>query len=664
MSGDLFRSIDWSRHPLGAVEGWSPALKTMLSVVFNSKHPMFIWWGPELYQFYNDGYLPSFGIGKHPQAMGQRGEDCWQEIWPIIKPQIDLVMEKGGATWNENQLVPIFRNGRIEDVYWTYGYSPIFDSDGSIGGTLVVCTETTNQVLTEKMLQQNEARLQRIFAKAPVPIAIFEGPEHRFRFCNDKYIQYFLGGKDYKGKRVEEILPHVKEQGLTKLLDKAYEAGERFDGKERRVVSKDSDGTESELFFNYVCDPIRDDQGGIEGLIAVLSDVTDSVNARKHLEEAKIAADHSNKTKSAFLANMSHEIRTPLGAIIGFADILKSLDDPDERAKYIDIIVRNGHSLSAIIDDILDLSKIEAGKLSIENTRLCLRDLTNEIMTMFADRAEEKSILFSFDDSGLPDFGIESDPVRIRQVLVNLIGNALKFTNQGRVAISARSKELDSETIQISFFVRDTGIGMSEENVSILFEPFSQADFQNSRRFGGTGLGLALSKRLDHALGGDVFLVSTELNKGSVFQFDFVAQRSSNEKGVKEATPVRGDELSSLEKLKILVVDDSEDNQVLVETYLKRQGAKVFRASDGIKAVEAAISNSVDVVLMDIQMPGIDGYEALKVLRDKGFHKPIIALTAHAMKEERIKVLAAGFKDHVTKPIDLHRLNSAILTEI
>ena len=392
-------------------------------------------------------------------------------------------------------------------------------------------------------------------------------------------------------------------------------------------------------------------------------DVTERVRSRKELEEAKQEADRANNLKSAFLANMSHEIRTPLGAILGFADILRtSKVSKGERTKYIDVISRNGHALTKIIDDILDLSKIEAGKLDLEITPVCLTDLTREVILMFSDRAAKKGIDLKFDSKNLPNFRIDSDPIRIRQVLVNLLGNAIKFTGQGGIEVRGEYSSLSEDQFRIVFRVIDTGIGMSSTNASRLFTPFTQIDNGSSRQFGGTGLGLALSKRLGKALGGDVSIESSEENKGSTFKFEIIAKRSSSfnvENSLSSAHA--GDIERDLKGLQVLVVDDSPDNRSLIELYLKRKGAKVAQADDGEDGVTKALAGNFDVVLMDIQMPGMDGYEALSKLRYQGFTSPVIALTAHAMKEERMRSLMSGFSDHVTKPVNLRELTNVIV---
>lgn len=293
MCGALARSVDWSRTPLGEPESWPAALKTTLGTLFNSRFPMFLWWGPELIQFYNDAYLPSFGVGKHPAAMGQRGVECWPEIWPIIGPQIHDVMERGIPSWNEDQLVPIERNGRLEDVYWTYGYSPVFDENHEVVATLVVCQETTAQVMSLQRAhrERDEAedvrtRLLALFSSAPAFVCMLNGPEHVFEMVNPLYEQLVGTGRHLVGKSVAEALPEVVGQGFFDLLDHVYRSGEVYIGSETWVRLERRPGKLEGAYVTFVYQPHRDVQGKTSGIDVFGFDVTEHVNARRQAEQA------------------------------------------------------------------------------------------------------------------------------------------------------------------------------------------------------------------------------------------------------------------------------------------------------------------------------------------------------------------------------------------
>lgn len=374
----------------------------------------------------------------------------------------------------------------------------------------------------------------------------------------------------------------------------------------------------------------------------------------KDLNDAKNEAERANASKTQFLANMSHEIRTPLGAILGFADLMKTPSNSIERNRdYMVIVERNSQQLLRLLDDILDLSKVEAGKMVVENIQFSLAEMLTNFIPYMVVKAEEKGIEFKFTcETLIPDF-ISSDPFRLRQILTNIVGNAIKFTNQGYVQLTVA---FNNPTLQ--FTVRDTGIGLSKNDASKLFQSFSQADASNSRKFGGTGLGLALSRRLAVALGGKLEILESKKGEGSSFLAEVNSPLLPNAKLVqKEALIVRGTQPNIrtdsqiLCGLKVLLIEDSPDNQMIIKMFLENEGALVTSASDGIEGVEVALIENFDVLLMDIQMPKLDGHEATRKLRSGNFHVPIIALTAHAMKEERVKCFESGFTEFLTKPI-------------
>jgi len=292
--GERIRQFDWSKTALGPIETWPSALKTITSMLLHSRHPMFLWWGPELIQIYNDAYVPSFGVGKHPLALGQRGRECWQEIWPIIGPQIDDVLLRGKPCWHEDALVPIFRNGTIEDVYWTYGYSPVFDDSGAIAGVLVVCTETTGRVLAvqrehaaHQETELERSRLRRFFEQAPAGICILTGPDFVFDFANELYCR-MVGRNNLLGKPLLEALPELRGQGFDVLLREVVRTNETFVGKETRALLMRRDpasGAPEDVFCTFIYSPIRDVAGVTEGVAVFALDVTEQVVARRQAEE-------------------------------------------------------------------------------------------------------------------------------------------------------------------------------------------------------------------------------------------------------------------------------------------------------------------------------------------------------------------------------------------
>ncbi len=376
----------------------------------------------------------------------------------------------------------------------------------------------------------------------------------------------------------------------------------------------------------------------------------------------------ANEAKSEFLAHMSHELRTPMSAILGFGELLQT-ENPsqDQLTEYSESILRNARHLLALLNDILDLSKIEAGQMSPECVTFEPRKLAEEVHGLLAARAMEKGIDFFLEvDDAVPG-ALSSDPTRLRQVLINLCGNAIKFTAEGGVRLSLKH-EFDGDKSRLVCRVVDSGIGIPTSKVTSIFEAFAQADSSTTRRFGGTGLGLAISRRLARILGGDLSVESRE-GLGSTFELMIAAdvvelevEESAAKAGASAAFPSIPARFSG----RVLVVDDVPVNRRLMTIQLERLGLELATASNGLRAIEA-IEDSItretpfDVVLMDMQMPEMDGYEATGKLRAAGVRVPIYALTAHAMSGDRERCLAAGCDGYLTKPVDRGALIQALM---
>lgn len=387
-----------------------------------------------------------------------------------------------------------------------------------------------------------------------------------------------------------------------------------------------------------------------------IRDIADQKRAAKELQAAKDAAESANLAKSTFLANMSHEIRTPLGAVLGFSELLlNSQIGPSEKIRFASAIKHNGELLSKIINDILDLSKVEAGKMETEIKAVNLREVCTDTQSLLDLKASNKGIALNFTiDTDVPKI-IFTDPIRLKQILLNIVGNAIKFTDKGYVQVQIKLDKSLLKSPKIIFIVEDSGRGISSEHAAKLFALFSQADNSTKRNFGGTGLGLFLSKRLSNLLGGDIKLTDSRLGQGSTFTLTI-------DPGPYDATEVKPEQFKKtslnvnfdrrLDGLKILLVDDSSDNRLLVSKFLMITGAEVDIVTNGLEAVQKAKDDNYDVLLMDLQMPIMDGYEATALLRQKGYSAPIVALTAHAMIEERNRCLSSGFDDHISKPVD------------
>lgn len=396
--------------------------------------------------------------------------------------------------------------------------------------------------------------------------------------------------------------------------------------------------------------PVRsnDELGKLaQALNKMADDLKESTSERQ-------VAERANKVKSLFLANMSHEIRTPLTAIIGFVDLLKepglSRRDHD---KYLEIIDRTSNGLATIINDILDISKVEAGRLEIEMTTCSLPHLLRDIKALLSLRCEEKGIDLKFEYGEIPQY-IVTDGTRLKQILINVIGNSIKFTNHGSVTAT-----FEVTNDKLNCIVKDTGIGISSAHIDKLFKTFSQGDLSIRKKFGGTGLGLVLSKRLAQLLGGDVVLRNTLFGKGSTFEVS-VAFKAATMIPLKQENSAVTKTAPSLQGLHVLVVEDSLDNQLLAQQYLNREGADVNTANHGAEALSVVAQKAYDIVLMDMQMPVMDGYTATRELRKRGVTTPIIAMTAHAMREDLQKCLRAGCNAYISKPFRRESLISII----
>lgn len=370
-------------------------------------------------------------------------------------------------------------------------------------------------------------------------------------------------------------------------------------------------------------------------------------------------AQEASEAKSAFLANMSHEIRTPLGAMLGFAELLSDEQLTPEQRRYLDTLNRNGQQLLRIVDEVLDLSKVESNRLRIENIAFSLPGLIDEITSLLMPQAEAKNLHLEIHRAKDLPMEITSDPTRLRQILINVIGNAIKFTPKGNVHVTFevhwRTAHPNHPILEVS--VADTGIGITKEQRDHLFQPFVQADNSMTRKFGGTGLGLFLSRKLARLMGGDVVLGTSQISKGS--RFIVTLEIETDESACAWPAPAeRSSEESAHDK--VLVVDDAEDNRNLIQLYLERLGYEADVADSGRQAVEIATRKNYGLILMDVQMPEMDGFEAVKELRKRGYPNPIVALTAHTMKGDRERCLEGGFDDYLGKPLDRELLRQCL----
>jgi signal transduction histidine kinase len=530
------RAFDWASTSLGAVGAWSLSLRALVSTILGSRHPMFLWWGPDLIQIYNDAYRPSFGEGhRHPLALGAKGRDFWTDIWHIIGPEIDQVLATGVATWHEDQLVPIERNGRMENVWWTYSYSPACDDDGSIAGVLVVVQETTARVLAiaerdRLLVAERAARAEadrsrdsilRLFAQAPVAIAVFDGRALRFTLANPQY-QRIIGTRDPVGKTLIEMFPDLAGSEIERVLHGVYDTGIPFAANDY-CVRYDSHGTgEIDNYYDFVYQPIRAPGGdAVTGIVVVAVDVTERrSNTVEHerllalAQQSSVDAEAANRSKSEFLAVMSHELRTPLNAIGGYAEILElgvhgALNA--EQSGHVARIRQSQRHLMGLINGVLNYARVEAGAVHYALDAVSVDGILATCEALTAPQAHARGLTLRF-ETGDPTLVVRADAEKLQQIVLNLITNAIKFTQPGGSITLSYTRVGEFAAIR----VRDTGRGIAATQLERVFEPFVQIDATLTRTSDGVGLGLAISRDLARGMGGELSVIS-DLGAGSTF---------------------------------------------------------------------------------------------------------------------------------------------------
>lgn len=416
----------------------------------------------------------------------------------------------------------------------------------------------------------------------------------------------------------------------------------------------------SKLAVSFALSTIKQDNL-VSGYVVTFRDMSLQKAAEEELRNAKQLAEDAAETKANFLATMSHEIRTPLNGVIGIATLLTDTDLDATQLDYVSTLRRSAEVLLSLINDILDFSKMDAGKLTLESIPFAPTALIHDLHSMFQSQFEQKQLKASYHlDDKLPTW-LLGDEHRLRQVLINLVGNALKFTEKGEVNVSVKLVGVLGNQCRVRFSVQDTGIGISATAQARLFEAFTQADGSTTRQFGGTGLGLSISKKIIELMHGKLQLAST-LGEGSRFFFDIMLTKTDSPISIPSHatvnTPV------SVEGKKLLLVEDNKINQLVAGKLLEKFGYAYDIAENGIEAVDKASSNHYDAILMDCQMPVLDGFEATKRIRQseqaQSAHTPIIGLTANALEGDREKCLACGMDDFTTKPIKLEELASKL----
>ena len=479
---DLTRAFDWSRTSLGRIDQWPEVLLNLVNTLLNSRHPMFLWWGADLVQFYNDAYRPSLGQGKHPAALGQKGEECWPEIWPIIFPQIDAVMTRGEASWHENQLVPIHRNGRLDDVYWTYGYSPVYKSSGEIGGTLVVCTETTNSILTGRQQQREMQRLADLFEQAPAFFAVLNGPQFVFEMVNSSY-QQLIGHRSVLGKTVLEAVPETEEQDFLKLLKRVYQTGEPHVGRGTPVQLARTPNHPHELrYLDFVYQPKREADGTVSGIIVLGVDMTDA----KKSEQILLQSEKLNAL-GRLASTIAHEINNPLASVTNLVYLAQSATVNPEVKEFLAAAEIELRRVAGIANQTLQCHRQQTNPRPV--TASSLIDAT---LPLYQGRFSNARVKVERRDRARRL--VTCLDGEIRQVLSNLIGNAIDAMQgkERRLVIRSRdSTDWSTGRSGVTLTIADTGSGIGAGAIARIFEPFFTTKGDK-----GTGIGLWISREI------------------------------------------------------------------------------------------------------------------------------------------------------------------------
>lgn len=585
------------------------------------------------------------------------------------------IRRKGLLTNIETKMIK--NDGSVLEV--SMSLSVLKDVQGNVTGTIGILRDITREKIAERKLKESENTTRVILDNSAAAITLTDRNERIVSW--NKFTEQLLGmkKKDLYMKPVSILYPpeewkKIRAEDIRKIGSKQH--------LETRVMKKDGQTIDVDLSITI----LKDSQNNIIGSVGMMQDITEYKKARQMLWEAKIAAEEANSAKSQFLANMSHEVRTPMNAIVGMIDMTLDTSLNDEQRDNLNTAKEAAENLLNLINDILDLSKVEAGKVVLEEIDVHVGNVVKSICKGLSVLARNKNLelLWHIDDN-VP-YLVKGDPVRLRQIIINLVNNAIKFTSQGKVEVRVQAPVIEDAYCELLFSVSDTGIGISKEKRATVFEVFTQADTSITRRYGGTGLGLAISKRLVEMMGGRIW-VESEIKEGSRFFFtvnfkikqkeapalapiDFEAHKRpapivlDTEKQPASVPAAEVPSPPAGPPLRVLLAEDNLVNQKIAVKMIEKKGWLIKAVENGQEAVEILSKEAFDVVLMDVQMPVMDGFKATQAIRTQeqsnGQHIPIIAMTAHAMEGDEQKCLEAGMDGYVSKPIDRTKLFETI----
>ncbi|TGM66666.1 PAS domain S-box protein [Leptospira meyeri] len=597
----------------------------------------------------------------------------------IGQSTVSILKTEQNETTREDRISELQTNGIWQGEVYQYNKnlqklkirsaaSFLKDKSGQTIGLIAINRDITEESKFQEELADREERFRMSFDYAGVGVCLLD-LDGRFIRVNKK-LESMLGYESYEliGRRSNEFAYEEDKQVFDSFRELALSGSKENMIYEKRFFSKN----QNILWVEISNTLVKDRNGKPSYFVVHLNDITDRKNAELHLLNAKKEAERANQAKSEFVANMSHEIRTPLNGVIGFNELLLTTNLTSDQREYVQNAISSAHGLLGIINDILDFSKIEAGKLVLNEVTSSLEQIINDSLGVLKWKANEKGIDLKLEVGlDLPKI-ILVDATRLRQILINLLGNAVKFTEIGGVVLKVNAAQASPQKTKLEFIITDTGIGISEEQKSHLFQSFWQGESNSTRRYGGTGLGLRITKSLLDLMGGEIE-VQSKLGVGTEFRFviecstegqtpnQTVALENEREKDfVSNRNHPKLNEISP----KILVVEDNEMNRDLLRRMILKYipKAKIVEAVDGLEGVRIFRESIPDLVFMDVQMPNMDGLEAVTEIRKQpsGHSVPIVALTAGALYEERKKCFDVGMDQFLTKPIDILALNQIL----
>ena len=586
------------------------------------------------------------------------------EILPEIKDSpfpalLDNVFKTGIPHQAFESLAQLKRNDKMEDIYFNYVYQPYYESDDTISGVVIIATEVTPLVIAKKQIEASELNFRQLAELMPEKISNTDTNGEVF-YYNQRWV-------DYTGFSIAELLnngwstlvPPDKLAEISQKWTHSLETGEFFE-HEIQILDKNGD------YKWHLCrsTAVKDENGKITKWFGVATEIQEQIDYQIALENAKNnaelktkIAEDAMKAKQQFLSNMSHEIRTPMNAIVGFTNVVLKTELDDKQKEYLNAIKISGDALIELINDILDLAKVDSGKMVFRQTPFNLSDSIANMVQLFEIKFKEKNLeLIKELDGNIPQI-IEGDSIRLRQVILNLLSNAVKFTEKGKITLQISMVNEDENSINIEFNLTDTGIGIQADKLNDVFNNFEQVHVNAKSFYGGTGLGLAIVKQLVEAQGG-IITVKSKLNKGTKFSFTLNFKKTA----IKSEQNIIIEDETKTGEIKVLVVEDVSLNQLLIKIILMDFGFELDVVDNGKLAIEQLQDNKYDIILMDLQMPEMDGFETTTYIRKEMKSKiPIIALTADVTTADFEKCVAVGMNDYISKPIDEKLLYSKMM---